>query len=69
MFKYRSKCKWNLLLYIDKNIVEICPNQEFTSNIEVTSKYLELIIEPIQVLDKKLIKKGKEKLDDTINNS
>jgi hypothetical protein len=69
MFKYRSKCKWNLLLQIDKKIVEICPNQEFISNVEIFSKYLELVINPIEVLEKKPNKKGKDKLDDTINNS
>jgi hypothetical protein len=71
MLKYRSKCRWNLLLCIDDKIVEICPNQEFLSSHEVDSKYLELISEPKQeiIIEKKPTqKKVKEFINESINN-
>lgn len=71
MLKYRSKCRWNLLLCIDDTIIEICPNQEFLSSHEIDSKYLELILEPKQeiIIEKKSPqKKVKETLNDAINN-
>jgi len=46
MFKYRSKCRWNMLLYIDGNLVEIRPSELFESVALIDSRYLELIDEP-----------------------
>jgi hypothetical protein len=68
MFKYRSKCRWNLLISINNTIVEISPDQEYISSHKIDSKYLELISGPVE--EDKKIKKLKEKVDDyTINNS
>lgn len=67
MLKYRSKCKWNLLLYINDKVVEVRPNEEFVSSHEVISKYLELIIEESDIQSIK--KKNKEKVNEPINNS
>jgi len=47
MFKYRSKCRWNMLLHINGNIVEIRPGELFESNANISSRYLELITKPI----------------------
>lgn len=46
MFKYRSRCRWNMLLYIDGNLVEIRPSELFESIALIDSRYLELIEEP-----------------------
>ena len=46
MFKYRSRCRWNMLLYIDGNLVEIRPSELFESVALIDSRYLELIDEP-----------------------
>jgi hypothetical protein len=57
MYKYRSKCRWNMLLHIDEEVVEIRPSELFESKSLVSSRYLELLKEP---KERKL--KGKEKL-------
>lgn len=66
MFKYRSKCRWNLLLYINNSVVEIRPDEEFLSSHIVESKYLELKEEPEAP---KKIKKQKEDVNESLNNS
>ena len=47
MYKYRSKCRWNMLLHIDGEVVEIRPSELFESKSFVNSRYLELISEPV----------------------
>jgi hypothetical protein len=54
MYKYRSKCRWNMLLHIDGEVVEIRPSELFESKTLVTSRHLELASEPLK-------KKKKEK--------
>jgi len=56
MHKYRSKCRWNMLLHVDNEIVEIRPGEEFTSISLVTSRFLEELTAP-----PKIIKKGRPK--------
>ena len=48
MYKYRSKCRWNMLLHIDGEIVEIRPSEFFESKSFVNSRYLELINKPVE---------------------
>jgi superfamily II DNA or RNA helicase len=43
MFKYRSKCRWNMLLYIDGEVIEIRPSELFESKSLVESRYLEIL--------------------------
>jgi hypothetical protein len=43
MYQYRSKCRWNMLLHIDGEVVEIRPSELFESKKLVDSRYLELI--------------------------
>ena len=57
MFKYRSKCRWNMLLHIDGEVVEIRPGEFFQSKKVVDSKYLELLNTP-KKKEKPLKKKG-----------
>jgi len=38
MYKYRSKCRWNMLLHIDGEVVEIRPGEQFKSKKEVRIK-------------------------------
>jgi hypothetical protein len=44
MFKYRSKCKWNQLLSINNNVIEIRPGEFFESSHELDSPFIELIV-------------------------
>ena len=56
MHKYRSKCRWNMLIHVDNAIVEIRPGEEFSSKSLVTSRFLEeLTILP------KITRKGRPK--------
>ena len=43
MYKYKSKCRWNMLLHVDGEIVEIRPGELFESKTLVNSRYLEII--------------------------
>ena len=43
MYKYRSKCRWNMLLHIDGVVVEIRPGELFQAKGAVDSRYLEQI--------------------------
>jgi hypothetical protein len=46
MYKYRSKCRWNMLLHIDGEVIEIRPGEQFESKGYIDSRYLELITKP-----------------------
>ena len=48
MYKYRSKCRWNMLLHIDGEVIEIRPGELFESKTLVSSRNLEIISKPIQ---------------------
>jgi len=56
MHKYRSRCRWNMLLHIDNEIIEIRPGEEFTSKKAIKARHLEEIIK-----SPKLVKKGRPK--------
>jgi len=43
MYKYKSKCRWNMLLHVDEEVVEIRPGELFKSKKEIKSRYLDLI--------------------------
>ena len=46
MYKYRSKCRWNMLLHIDGEVIEIRPGELFESKTLVTSRNLEILSRP-----------------------
>jgi len=48
MYKYRSKCRWNMLLHIDGEVIEIRPGELFESKTLVTSRNLEIISKPVE---------------------
>jgi len=48
MYKYRSKCRWNMLLHIDGEVIEIRPGELFESKTLVSSRNLEIISKPIE---------------------
>lgn len=52
MYKYRSKCRFNMLLFIEGNIVEILPSELFESKELIDSKYLE-IVEKLEIQNSK----------------
>jgi hypothetical protein len=66
MFKYRSKCKWNQLLSINNNVIEIRPGEFFESSHELDSPFIELIVEKKIIFEQK---KKKVLEDDHPNNS
>jgi hypothetical protein len=41
MYKYKSKCRWSILLYVDGDIVEIRPGELFESEEFISIKHLE----------------------------
>jgi hypothetical protein len=43
MYKYKSKCRWAILLYVDGEIVEIRPGEFFESSDVICIKHLEKI--------------------------
>ena len=53
MNKYRSKCRWNMLLHIDGEIVEIRPGELFESRSKIKSRYLELLNKNSITINKK----------------
>jgi hypothetical protein len=55
MYKYKSKCRWNMLLHVDGEIVEIRPGELFESKTLVSSRYLEII--KSQIVTKPVVKK------------
>ena len=46
MHKYRSKCRWNMLLQLDGEVIEIRPGEIFESSAPVDSRYLEEMLPP-----------------------
>lgn len=52
MFRYKSKCRWNMLLFIDGEVVEIRPGEFLESKTPAESRYLKLI-EPTSIITKK----------------
>lgn len=63
MFKYISKCRWNILLQFGNEIVEIRPSELFESNVLLESRFLELVeSEPaIEEVSEEPVKKKKAK--------
>ena len=67
MYNYRSKCRWNMLLHIDGEVVEIRPGELFKSKKQVTSRYLDLIVKKKKTGPKP--KETKTIFEDKINGS
>lgn len=42
MYKYRSKCRWNILLFIGGTIKEIRPGEVFEYDVSIESRFVEL---------------------------
>ena len=61
MYKYKSKCRWNLLLYTDGDIKEIRPGELFTSNTLIESRFVELQVKEQKKKPIKSAKKGRPK--------
>jgi len=57
MYKYRSRCRWNILLYIGGNIKEIRPGEVFTYHVPIESRFVEL--QETEIKKKELPKKAK----------
>ena len=61
MYKYKSTCRFKMLVYTDTSILEIRPQQIIETSQELNYPYLkEIITEKPPVAKKKRIKKIKE---------
>ena len=74
MHKYRSKCRWNMLLHIDGAVVEIRPGELFESKSLVDSRYLEVLNKKLplkikSVVNKRSKSKMKELFKEELNGS
>ena len=65
MYKYKSKCRWNMLLCVDDKIVEIRPGELFESAHFIDSRYLNCI-KPQKIIAKKKGKLKKNTFSDSI---
>ena len=52
MYKYKSRCRWNILLYIDGTIKEIRPGEEFSYPSLIDSRFV-VLQEPETIEPKK----------------
>ena len=61
MYKYKSTCRFKMLLFIGSEIVEVRPQQTISSKEKLEFSYLKVVEEPkITVPKKKYTKKKKE---------
>lgn len=57
MHTYKSRCRFNQLIAVDGQVIEIRPQEVFTSKSPVISKYLEEIkTTPIRIKSKTKVK-------------
>jgi len=67
MYKYKSKCRWNMLIHLENEIIEIRPGELFESKTFVNSRYLQVLSSPIVKKKgrpkKKVVKENKEELN------
>jgi hypothetical protein len=68
MYKYKSKCRWNMLIHLENEIIEIRPGELFESKTFVNSRYLQVISSPIIKKKKgrpkkKVVEENKEELN------
>ena len=66
VYKYRSTCRFPMLLQVSDSVLEIRPNQVIESEVELIYETLKEII-PTPVVKKR--RRKKEKLDGTDNTS
>ena len=66
VYKYRSTCRFPMLLQVSDSVLEIRPNQVIESEVELRYETLKEIL-PTPVIKKRRTKK--EKLDGTNNTS
>jgi len=61
MYTYRSKCRWNMLLHVKNEIIEIRPGELFESDVTIQSRHLELISEKEKLIRVKKKSSSKKK--------
>lgn len=64
MYKYKSTCRFKMLVYVDSDILEIRPQQIIESAVELDYPYLKLIKPEIRVKYKKKTKLKTKEVDD-----
>ena len=64
MHKYRSKCRWNILLFIDGNVKEIRPGEVFEYDGIIESRFV--VLQQSEI--KNSIKRGRPKKNSVSSN-
>jgi len=65
MYKYKSTCRFKMLVYSGSEIIEVRPQEIISSKVELNNNYLKLIPE---VKKKKKIVSSNEKLNKDVDN-
>jgi hypothetical protein len=65
MYKYKSTCRFKMLVYSGSEIIEVRPQEIISSKVELNNDYLKLIPE---VKKKKKIVSSNEKLNKDVGN-
>ena len=63
MYKYKSTCRFKMLVYTDTDILEIRPQQIIESLVELKYPYLKLIVPESKVIKDKRVKTKNKEID------
>jgi len=63
MYKYKSTCRFKLLVYSGSEIIEVRPQEIISSKVELTNSYLKLIPKVNKPKKAKVTSKPKPKKD------
>lgn len=67
MYKYKSTCRFKMLVYTDTDILEIRPQQIIESSVEIKHPHLKLIIPKKKTVKKKQYKVKNKEIDNGEN--
>jgi len=63
MYKYKSTCRFKMLVYSGSEIIEVRPQEIISSKVELNNSYLKLIPKVKKVKKAKVTSKPKPKKD------
>ena len=63
MYKYKSTCRFKMLLFIGSEIVEVRPQQTISSKEKLEFSYLKVVEEPKITVPKKKYTKNKKEIE------
>lgn len=67
MYKYKSTCRFKMLVYTDTDILEIRPQQIIESSVEIKHPNLKLIVPKKKTVKKKQYKVKNKEIDNGKN--